>query len=220
MSTTERRQGFFVTFEGIDGCGKSTQINLLVERLSAKGQPVTATVEPGGTEIGQQVRRILLDARNHRITATTELLLYFASRAQNVEERIRPALERGEVVVSDRYTDSTLVYQGVARGLGSAVVADLHRIACGGLNPDLTIVLDIDLETSLARARARNKDLGSDDANQTRMDDQTTAFYRRVREGYRHLAAREPGRVKVIDGNRTIELVAADVWTALEAARV
>lgn len=220
MSMTEGRRGLFVTFEGIDGCGKSTQMKLLVERLGAEGLPVTETIEPGGTEIGQQIRRVLLDARNQQITATTELLLYFASRAQNVEERILPALERGEIVVSDRYTDSTLVYQGVARGLGESVVSDLHRIACHGLDPDLTIVLDIDLETSLARARVRNRGLDGADAGQTRMDEQSNEFYRRVREGYRRLAEREPERVRVIDGNREVAAVAADVWAALEAARV
>ena len=209
--------GLFLTFEGIDGSGKTTQIRLLSNRLRAEGHDVLETVEPGGTAIGQQIRRVLLDARNHEITPQVELLLYFASRAQNVEQIIRPALSGGKIVVCDRYTDSTMVYQGIARGLGEQVVADLHRIACGGLDPDLTLYLDIDLETSLERARARNRELTGDQAVETRMDEQSTDFYRRVREGYASLARREAHRFVVIDGNRSVEAIAADVWQAVKS---
>jgi dTMP kinase len=214
MSTTEAGRGLFVTFEGIDGCGKSTQMRLLIDRLRAEGHDVVETVEPGGTPIGKQIRRVLLDARNQEISATAELLLYFASRAQNVDQVIRPAVEAGHIVVSDRYTDSTMVYQGIARGLGEQVVADLHRVACRGMDPDLTIYLDIDLDTSLTRARRRNHELTGEDAVETRMDEQSTAFYRRVREGYERLAGRE-SRYRRIDGNRPVEAVAADVWAAV-----
>src|ERR1700685_4540220 len=149
-------RGIFITFEGMDGCGKTTQIHRLAERLRSEGRTVLETAEPGGTEIGSQIRRILLDSRNHALAPAAEVLLYFACRAQNVDQWIRPALSRGEIVLSDRFTDSTLVYQGCGRGLGTETVLALDRIACRGLKPDLTLLIDIDPETSLARAQARN----------------------------------------------------------------
>ncbi len=209
--------GLFITFEGIDGSGKTTQIRLLSERLRAEGRDVLETVEPGGTAIGQQIRRVLLDARNNEITPHVELLLYFASRAQNVEQIIRPALAEGRVVVCDRFTDSTMVYQGIARGLGEQVVVDLHRIACGGLDPDLTLYLDIDLETSLGRARERNRQLAGEQAIETRMDEQSIEFYGKVREGYRKLAEQQPDRVRSIDGDRSVEEIARDVWQVVRS---
>ncbi len=209
-------RGWFITFEGIDGCGKTTQMRRLARRLREEGYQVEETIEPGGTRIGKQIRRILLDTANQEISPATELLLYFASRAQNVSQRIRPALAAGKIVLSDRYTDSTMVYQGFARGLGEEVVAALERIACRGLKPDLTIYLDIDLETGLARARARNDSRQGREAAETRMDEQSREFYQRVREGYRRLAGREPGRFRVIDGRRDADAVAADVWAAVE----
>ncbi len=216
MSTTEARRGLFITFEGIDGCGKSTQMRLLGRRLRESGCRVFESVEPGGTSIGRQVRRILLDAKNEDLRPRAELLLYFACRAQNVEEWIMPALERGEVVLSDRFTDSTLAYQGVGRGLGKDVVRDLHRIACRGLNPDLTLLIDIDLETSLARAQARNKQLADSGVEpETRMDDQAVEFHRRVREAYAGLVREEPRRFIVIDGRAAIDVVAKAVWDAV-----
>src|SRR5277367_6837589 len=153
-------QGHFLTFEGMDGCGKTTQLRLLGQYLREQGREVVETVEPGGTEIGRQIRRILLDPANSAIEARAELLLYFASRAQNVEEVIRPALATGRIVLCDRFTDSTLVYQGCGRGLDSSVVAELDRIACQGLRPATTILIDIDLETSLGRAKRRNERFG------------------------------------------------------------
>jgi len=217
MSTTERQHGAFVTFEGIDGCGKSTQIRLLAEHLRGEGHRVVEAIEPGGTAIGRQIRRVLLDASNREITPIAELLLYFASRAQNVEEVIRPALAEASIVLCDRFTDSTVVYQGFARGLGEQVVADLNRVACGGLSPELTVYLEIDLETSLARAHARNQALSGDDAVETRMDEQSVAFYRQVREGYQILAAREPKRWLVIDGNREPPVIAAEIFEAVRS---
>jgi dTMP kinase len=213
---TERHRGFFITFEGIDGCGKTTQMRLLAERLRSEGHRVFESVEPGGTSIGRQVRRILLDAKNQELCPTAELLLYFACRAQNVEEWILPALERGEIVVSDRFTDSTMAYQGVGRGLGRDVVRDLHRIACRDLTPDLTLVVDIDLDTSLERARARNQELADVGATpETRMDDQAVEFHRRVREAYTEMVRAEPGRFVVIDGRADVESVAKAVWAAV-----
>lgn len=212
---TERR-GRFITFEGLDGSGKSTQMTLLARRLRELGRDVLVTAEPGGTEIGEQIRRILLDRANTGLRPVAELLLYFASRAQNVEEVILPALEHGRIVLSDRFTDSTLVYQGFGRGLGEEMVMTLERIACRGLKPDLTIYLDIDLETSLQRARARNLAIEGERSVETRMDEQSADFYGKVREGYHVLARREPQRFRVIDGRRPPEAVAADVWRAVE----
>ncbi len=168
------------------------------------------------TAIGKQVRRILLDAANQELCPTAELLLYFACRAQNVEEWILPALRRGQVVLSDRFTDSTLVYQGVGRGLGTDVVLALDRIACQGLTPDLTLLIDIDLETSLARAQARNLSLAEGGGvAETRMDDQEVEFHRSVREAYSELVKREPQRFAVIDGRQDEAGVAGAVWEAV-----
>ncbi|HEX8984934.1 MAG TPA: dTMP kinase [Bryobacteraceae bacterium] len=214
MSTIERAgRGLFISFEGGDGCGKSTQMRRLAEQLRADGYAAVETVEPGGTRIGAQIRRILLDSANQELCPTAELLLYFASRAQNVEEVILPALERGAVVLADRFTDSTMAYQGYGRGLGAEVVAALDRVACRGLEPDITILIDIDLETSLERARQRNLD-----ATETRMDAQAVEFHHRVREAYLEMAAREPRRFRVIDGRADVETVARAVRAALEPA--
>ncbi|MGQ9632887.1 MAG: dTMP kinase [Bryobacteraceae bacterium] len=213
MSTTEPRTGFFITFEGLDGCGKTTQMSLLAKRLRTAGRTVLISYEPGGTRIGAQVRRILLDAANHELCPTAELLLYFACRAQNVEEAILPALRRGEIVLSDRFTDSTLVYQGVGRGLGKQLVLTLDQIACKGLVPDLTLLLDIDLETSLGRARSRNAaSCQTGAAAETRMDDQDLAFHRKVQQAYAELAAEHPERIAVIDARAAIEDIAERIW--------
>jgi dTMP kinase len=210
-------RGVFITFEGMDGSGKTTQMHLLASRLAASGRDVVETVEPGGTAIGNQIRRVLLDSRNQDLRPTAELLLYFASRAQNVDESILPALASGRIVLCDRFTDSTLVYQGCGRGLGRDVVMDLDRIACRGLKPDLTVLIDIDLETSLARAFARNRASTHRDAAETRMDEQSLEFHRKVRDAYRALAAGEPGRFRVVDGRPGIDLVAEAVWDAVSA---
>lgn len=212
MSTTRPGPGFFLTFEGMDGSGKTTQLNRLAASLRAEGHDVLVTVEPGGTAIGRQIRRILLDAANPEIRPTTELLLYFAARAQNVEECIRPALAAGRIVIADRFTDSTLAYQGAARGLGEEVVRQLDAIACRGLRPDLTLCIDIDLETSLARARERNRAAtGEGGVRETRMDEQDAAFHARVRDAYLALAASEPERFRLVDGRASVEEVAARI---------
>ena len=168
------------------------------------------TAEPGGTAIGQQIRNVLLDGRNQELSPVTELLLYFASRAQNVDQCIRPALEQGAVVIADRYTDSTLVYQGWARGLGEDVVRELHAIACRGVEPQLTICLDVDLEVGAARLGAR--------AAADRLEQQSREFHERVRDGYLRLAIAEPERVKVVDASRSVDEVAGDIWRIVEAA--
>lgn len=200
----------FISFEGPDGGGKSTQIKLLTARLRQGGWTVVETAEPGGTAIGKQIREVLLDGRNHELSPVTELLLYFASRAQNVDQRIRPALEQGAVVIADRYTDSTLVYQGWGRELGEDVVRQLHAVACRGVEPQLTICLDVDLEVGAKRQGAR--------AAADRLEQQSREFHQRVRDGYLRLAVQEPERIKVVDASRTVEEVAAEVWAIVEAA--
>ena len=205
--------GRFITFEGIDGCGKTTQLRMLANWLRERGTEVIETVEPGGTAIGQQIRKILLDPANAEIQPRTELLLYFASRAQNVEQVIRPGLDSGGIVLCDRFTDSTLVYQGAGRGINSQVVLDLDRIACRGLKPDLTFLIDIDLDTSLARAKRRNERVGS---SESRIDEESAAFHERVREGYLVLAQNEPSRFVVIDGRGTVGEVASRINEAME----
>src|SRR6266446_4374635 len=207
------RRGRLLTFEGPEGSGKSTQARLLAARLRAMGRDVLETAEPGGTPIGMQIRRVLLDEKNRELCPTAELLLMFACRAQNVDQWILPALAQGQIVISDRFTDSTLVYQGVARGLGAEVVYDVDRVACRGLVPDLTLVIDIDTETGLARARRRNDFIQS---SETRIDEQAVGFHRTVREAYQRLAADDSRRVRLIDGNRSRDEVAAEVWKAVE----
>ncbi len=204
------KQGLFITFEGMDGSGKTTQMHRLAARLRGLGRNVLETVEPGGPRIAQQIRRILLDAANQELSPTAEVLLYFASRAQNVDEWILPALARGEIVLSDRFTDSSLVYQGYGRGLGAEAVAALERIACRGLKPDLTLLVDVDAESSLARARARN--VAAPHA-ETRMDDQSLEFHRTVWNAYHALAAAEPERVKLVNGRADIDTIEREVWS-------
>lgn len=209
------QRGWFITFEGIDGSGKTTQFRMLANWLRDRGKEAIETVEPGGTAIGREIRRILLDPANTDIQPRAELLLYFASRAQNVDQVIRPGLESGRIVLCDRFTDSTLVYQGAGRGIDTNVVLDLDRIACRGLKPDLTFLIDIDLETSLARAKRRNDRIGQ---SESRIDEESAAFHERVRQGYLALARSEPDRFVVIDGRGAIGEVGASIReAALEA---
>jgi dTMP kinase len=207
-------RGLFITFEGMDGSGKTTQMHRLAARLRGLGRTVLETAEPGGTPIGMKIRRILLDAANQELSPTTEVLLYFASRSQNVDEWIAPALDRGEVVLADRFTDSSMVYQGCGRNLGVGTIAALERIACRGLKPTLTLLVDIDAETSLARARARNL---AEPHCETRMDDQSLEFHRKVYQAYHALAAREPQRVKVVDGRADADAIERAVWSIVGA---
>ena len=216
MSSTESstdllRLGNFVTFEGLDGSGKTTQMRRLAQFLREHGTEVIETVEPGGTQIGQAIRSILLDPAHDHMGSVAELLLYFAARAQNVHEILEPALRRGATVISDRWTDSTFAYQGYGRQLGVQIVADLDRIACGGRKPDLTLWIDVELEASLKRARSRN---AQESAEGTRMDEQSRIFYERVLQGYRVLAEREPERFLRVDGNGTLDEVAERVKAA------
>jgi dTMP kinase len=207
------KRGLFVTFEGPEGSGKSTQLRTLGEALRSAGHEVLETAEPGGTPIGNQIRRVLLDSKNRELCPTAELLLMFASRAQNVDQYILPALAIGTIVLCDRFTDSTLVYQGIARGLGTEVVYEVDRIACRGLVPDLTLVIDIDTETGLKRARQRNDETRD---VETRLDEEELGFHRKVREAYHQLSMDEPRRVKKIDGARPPAEIALDVRQQVE----
>jgi len=197
-------RGLFLSFEGIDGAGKSTQIRRLSARLQNAGREVVCTVEPGGTRVGTRIREVLLDPSTPELSPTTELLLYFAARAQNVDQVIRPALERAAIVISDRFTDSSLAYQGAARGLGEDLVMALDRVACRGLKPDLTIFLDIDLATSEARVLSKD-----------RLEGEPEEFRRRVREAYLSLVKREPQRFRQIDGTGTEDSIESAIWEAV-----
>jgi len=212
MSTTSARprNSLFITFEGPDGSGKSTQARMLADRLRREGREVLESAEPGGTPIGREIRRILLDPANRELTPTAELLLMFAARSQNVEQWILPALLSGKIVISDRFTDSSIAYQGAGRGLGWDVVFELDRVACHGLKPDLTICVDIDTETGLSRALARG-------GSETRLEAQAIEFHQMARAAYHELAHREPQRFRLIDGSGTQDAVAAKVSDEFDA---
>lgn len=189
---------FFITFEGIEGCGKTTQESRLSEMLAEKGYPVVVTREPGGCAIAEQIRAILLDAENRALVPLAELLLYAAARAQHVEEVIRPALAADKIVICDRFTDATAAYQGYGRSLDIALIGELNRMATGGITPDLTILLDCPEEVGLSRAMARiNSGQG---AREERFELESLRFHRAVRDGYLRLAAAEPNRFAVLDG--------------------
>lgn len=199
--------GRFITFEGIEGVGKSTQLAHLAERLRAAGREVVLTREPGGTPLAERIRALVLGASDEPVPASAELLLMFAARAVHTENRIRPALARGAIVLCDRYTDATYAYQGDGRGVPDADIAPLERLAQRGLAPDLTLVLDAPVALGLGRARAR--------AGTDRIEAETEAFFARVAAGYRRRAAAEPGRVRLIDATGDVATVAAGVWAAV-----
>ena len=198
------RRGTFITFEGLDGCGKSTQLERLAEKLRHAELSVTATREPGGTATGEKIRQLLLDTRTAGLDPAAELALMFASRAQHLAEIILPALAKGNVVLCDRFTDSSEAYQGGGRKLGSAPVLELHRVLCGDLKPDLTILMDSDVAASVERARRRNKaKISADQADENRFEQENRAFFTRVRSTYLEIAKREPERVAVVDARGT-----------------
>ncbi len=201
----------FITLEGPDGSGKSTQFKLLDEFLRQQGQPVLAVREPGGTPIGEQVRQVLHSLRNAEMHPRAEVLLYCASRAQLVWQIIRPHLEAGGIVLCDRYADSTLAYQGYGRGLKLYTLRIILGFATGSLKPDLTLYLDVDCEEGLRRRKASGEEWN-------RMDDQTVEFHRRVRKGYLSMAQAEPHRWRVIDGARPVEVVAQEIQAIVAEA--
>ncbi|MGY1679719.1 dTMP kinase [Geodermatophilus sp. SYSU D01176] len=198
-----RSRGLFLAFEGGEGAGKSTQVRLLCEWLAARGHPVRATFEPGGTPAGAAVRAIVLDRAHTGLSPRAEALLYAADRAQHAHAVLRPALAAGEVVVTDRYIDSSLAYQGAGRTLRLDDVATISRWATEGLRPDLTVLLDLPPETGLARARGR--------AVADRLESESLGFHQRVQDTFRALAAAEPGRYLVLDATRPVDELSADV---------
>lgn len=205
--SAEQRRGFFLTFEGLDGSGKSTQLRKLAAALEARGHSVTVTRQPGGTRIGDRIRALLLDTKTGQLAPMTELGLMFSDRAQAIAEVIRPALDAGRVVLCDRFTDSTEAYQGGGRQLGSDVVLRMHETMCAGLNPDLTILLLAHFERSLDRARRRNDRVASTGKDEGRFESEDASFHRRVYEKYREIARRDSHRVVVIEGDQSVEAI-------------
>jgi dTMP kinase len=198
------RRGKLITFEGIDGCGKSTQMRLLEQYLTERGDAVVSTREPGGTELGRKVRSALLDGGAGSVEPLAELLLYAADRAQHVRRVILPALAEGKVVLSDRFYDATTVYQGYARGFDLELVNQLNELATGGLKPDLTLLFDLDVATGLKRTMRRGD--GTDvAAGPDRLDQEPVEFHERVRKAYLEIAAREPQRFRIIPSAGPVE---------------
>ena len=200
-------RGRFITFEGLDGCGKSTQLERLAEVLRKQGLAVVVTREPGGTPTAEKIRHLLLDTGTSALAPFAELALMFASRAQHINEVIQPALAEGRIVLCDRFTDSTEAYQGGGRKLGSEPVLALHRILCGDLQPDLTILMDSDVAASVERARRRNKIVkaGRGKSDENRFEQESRAFFGRVHSAYIAIAAREPQRVAVVNARGSIQ---------------
>jgi dTMP kinase len=199
-------RGKFITFEGLDGSGKSTQIEKLARALRARGVAVSLTREPGGTSTGEKIRHVLLDSKTAGLTPMAEMALMFASRAQHIQEVILPAIAAGRMVICDRFTDSTEAYQGGGRKLGTQAVLELHRILCGGLQPDLTILMDSDVAASVDRARRRNRKQStrsSSEKDENRFEQESRAFFARVQQGYLAIARREPERVVLVDARGT-----------------
>jgi len=200
-----------ITLEGLDCSGKSTQARILVDRLTgSKGSPKVLFIrEPGGTEISERIRSILLDRERIELSPATELLLFSASRAQLTTQVIRPALERGEMVVCDRYYDSTTAYQGFGRGMDLRAIGEINRLATGGISPDLTLFLDVPTE-ELARRRDTTRKV------RDRMEESGNEFYERVLRGYKQIAEREPARYCIIDGTRPLEEVSDLIWQEVD----
>lgn len=210
--------GLFITFEGVEGCGKSTQTRLLLRRLEERGKSALMLREPGGTGLGEAIREILLgDAV--RIEPLSELFLYEAARAELVSSVIRKALASNGIVLCDRFIDSTIAYQGFGRGLDTATIEKLNNVASSGIRPDLTILFDLDVEEGLKRALARiNGAAASAGAGPIgdRLEREAIDFHERVRKGFLEIASKEPGRVKVVDATRTVENIHAEVWGLVE----
>ena len=205
------KQGGFISFEGIEGCGKTTQIALLSEYLKKRSLPHTITREPGGTAVGEGIRKILLNSETIHLTAASELLLFYASRSQNIQEKIKPSLDRGEMVICDRYYHASMAYQGYGRGISLDFIQKLTDLVCHPFRPDLTFLLDIEPEVGLARARARNH---ARTENEGRFEEEDLDFYNRVRDGYLELASADE-RIQLIYADRPIEAVHRHILTLL-----
>ena len=210
--TKPAQRGKFITFEGLDGCGKSTQLEKLAAVLRAEGIEVLTTREPGGTEIGERIRAVLLDSRTAGLDPWAEMALMFASRAQQLAQVIEPALAQGRWVLCDRYTDSTEAYQGSGRQLGSQSVLRVHEVLCRGMWPDLTILMDSEVDHSVKRARRRNQvAVDGDRPDENRFEQESHAFFTRVRDGFVAIANREPQRVAMVDARRPAEVVHPEI---------
>jgi dTMP kinase len=211
-------KGIFITIEGLDGCGKSTQLEKLAGVLRGDGLDVLTTREPGGTPLGDRIRGVLLDSATIGLSPWAEMALMFASRAQHLQEVILPALEKGRMVLCDRFTDSTEAYQGGGRKLGSDAVLTLHRVLCGNIQPDLTILMDSDPAASVARARRRNRARVASDAgeaDENRFERESRAFFERVHNAYLAIARREAHRFFVMDARRPAEVVHPEIVAAV-----
>lgn len=204
-------RGKLITFEGIDGSGKSTQLRLLAGDLRMRGFDVVTTLQPGGTPLGRRLREAFLETEE-RVDPMAELLLFAADRAQHVNFLIKPALESGKIVISDRYADATAAYQGAGRGFDERTVSQVIRLATGGLKPDLTFYFDVPIEKAILRTRSR----GEDEATGNRMDREDVEFYDRVRNAYLKIAESEPQRVRVIDASGPIEQIHQEVLKAFD----
>jgi dTMP kinase len=212
MPLTKITNGRLISFEGSEGSGKSTQIARLAEHFQKAKREVVTTREPGGTEIGEQIRNIIVhNSKGDEMCAETELMLFTAARAQLVREVIVPALTRGAIVLSDRFLDSSTVYQGIGRNLAADPVAQINRFAVGNVMPDLTIVIDVPTEVSLARLKQRASDLPD------RMERENLSFYTKIREGYLVLAKGMPERFIVIDGTKTQDAIEKKIWAEVQA---
>lgn len=206
--------GLFIVFEGIEGCGKTTQIKLFSDYLKANGIPCTLTREPGGTPIGEEIRRIFLRSEHRDMLPLTELCLVMAARVQHLEQVIKPALDAGWIVVCDRFYGATVAYQGYAGGVSREVIARSHELLCGGIQPDMTVLLDCPAAIGLGRSRSRNAAAGSQ-AAEGRFEEKALAFHERVRQGYCELAAAAPGRYIVINAEPPVGLVQDEVRARL-----
>ena len=211
MPLKSKPAGKLISFEGPEGSGKSTQISRLAAHLQKAGREVVTTREPGGTEIGEQIRNIIVhNSKGDEMCAETELLLFTAARAQVVREVIAPALVRGAVVLSDRFLDSSTVYQGIGRNLAVDPVSQINRFAVGNVMPALTLVIDVPTEVGLARIRQRASDLPD------RMERENIAFFKKIREGYLLLAQSMPDRVVVIDGTQSPDAIEKKIWAIVK----
>ncbi|MEA4971613.1 Thymidylate kinase [bioreactor metagenome] len=201
-------KGIFISVEGTDGSGKSTQINLLMEYLKNKGCDVLFTREPGGTQISEKIREIILDINNKEMTGMTEALLYAAARAQHVEEKIIPAVNAGKIVICDRFVDSSIAYQGAARGLGSDVIMQINKFALNGMMPDITLFFNLSPEKGMLRKKNQRE--------LDRMESEKLDFHKKVYEGYKYLCNKYPQRIRVIDADDTVENVHEHVINTID----
>ncbi len=205
-------RGKFITFEGIDGSGKSTQLRLIASDLRFRGFSVLTTQEPGGTPLGRRLREVFLET-NENVSPTAELLLYAADRAQHVKFLINPALESGNIVISDRYADATTAYQGAGRGFSPTVIQQVIKLATEGLKPDLTLFFDLPVDAALLRTNLRDES----GERKNRLDRENSDFYKRVRESYLEIIAKEPNRFRIIDSARSVEEVHSEVLELIRA---